>query len=204
MRGSHANVVGEVGDGWRGALRRCHTSVGSVPRAAAGATVTGRTRTEAAAEYGRTTHLRVVPAASRAGRQGRPGRPGGERCRRRHDPSTSRRPHGARSSRRAGPSLELRPLVPLGISPGPKGRSPRSLGSEIARRSNATHTAIAGANGMLAAADAPDPVVAEVLISTPAASIAGGTDEIQHNIIGERTSVWPRSLRSTRTCPSAR
>jgi alkylation response protein AidB-like acyl-CoA dehydrogenase len=35
--------------------------------------------------------------------------------------------------------------------------------------------------------DSPlDAVIAEVLISTPAQSIAGGTDEIQRNIIGEK------------------
>ena len=40
---------------------------------------------------------------------------------------------------------------------------------------------------MLAGADAPlDGVISEVLVSVPAISIAGGTDEIQRNILGER------------------
>ena len=46
---------------------------------------------------------------------------------------------------------------------------------------------------MLAGADAPrDGVIAEVLVSVPAVSIAGGTDEIQRNIIAERMLRMPK------------
>ncbi len=40
-----------------------------------------------------------------------------------------------------------------------------------------------------------DGVVAEILVSTPAISIAGGTDEIQRNIISERILKMPKEAR---------
>jgi alkylation response protein AidB-like acyl-CoA dehydrogenase len=53
--------------------------------------------------------------------------------------------------------------------------------------SNTVHSLISGTQGVLKDGDSPlDAVIAEVLISTPAQSIAGGTDEIQRNIIGEK------------------
>ena len=45
---------------------------------------------------------------------------------------------------------------------------------------------LAGAHGMLVGDDSPAPTFASFAIGTPALSIAGGTDEIQRNSIGEK------------------
>lgn len=83
-----------------------------------------------------------------------------------------------------------------GRSPGPEGSLGKLAASEVARAANRLHTAISGADAMLTGEDSPHGgVIAEVLISTPAISIAGGTDEIQKNIISERVLKMPKEPR---------
>jgi alkylation response protein AidB-like acyl-CoA dehydrogenase len=80
---------------------------------------------------------------------------------------------------------------------GPEGSIGKLASSYVARAANQVHTLISGADAMLSGKDSPmDGVIAEILVSTPAISIAGGTDEIQKNIISERVLKMPKEPRS--------
>jgi alkylation response protein AidB-like acyl-CoA dehydrogenase len=75
----------------------------------------------------------------------------------------------------------------LGKPPGAEGSVGKLAMSAIARLASLAH------GRMLMGPDSPAAgMVAEVLISVPGQSIAGGTDEIQHNILGERVLGLPR------------
>jgi len=80
-----------------------------------------------------------------------------------------------------------------GRPPGPEGSIAKLCASEIARGGARAHAEIAGADALLTGPTSPaGGTVAEVLVSTPAQSIAGGTDEIQRNIVGERVLGLPK------------
>jgi alkylation response protein AidB-like acyl-CoA dehydrogenase len=85
----------------------------------------------------------------------------------------------------------------IGRPQGPEGSLGKLAGSNIARQASLVHTMITGADAMLTGKDSPlDGIIAEILVSVPATSIAGGTDEIQRNIIGERVLELPKEPRS--------
>jgi alkylation response protein AidB-like acyl-CoA dehydrogenase len=91
-----------------------------------------------------------------------------------------------------------------GHPPGPEGSIGKLALSNVARQAAKVHSMIAGSSGMLAGQDPLSPldgILAEILISVPAQSIAGGTDEIQRNILGERSLGLPREPDPNKSLP---
>jgi len=79
---------------------------------------------------------------------------------------------------------------------GPEGSLGKLAASHVARACSRVHTLITGTEAMLTGREGPrEGIIAEILVSVPAVSIAGGTDEIQRNIIAERVLELPKEPR---------
>jgi len=98
--------------------------------------------------------------------------------------------------------LRARAALQAGKQPGPEGSTGKLAASHISRAARDLGLLILGADGMLADDDAPfGGAVQRMALSAPSASIAGGTDEIQRNIIGERVLGLPKEPDLSRDMP---
>ena len=93
-----------------------------------------------------------------------------------------------------------RAAVKAGKAPGPEGSIAKLVGALLARRTSDLGIAIAGAGGQ-AWEDKRDARWALSVLSAPASRIAGGTDEVQRNIIGERVLGLPKEPQVDRDLP---
>jgi alkylation response protein AidB-like acyl-CoA dehydrogenase len=189
----HANIVGAVGEGWRAAITTLAHERGlpSVNQFGAPETVGGgRTRHEAAAEAA-DYFATYVWYPQRAGRPDLVV----SQAKGRADPVLRQHVAELVALERAArwTATRNRQARVEGRAPGAEGSMGKLLGSEIARMSARVHAELAGADALLAG---PDSVlggtIAEILVSVPGQSIAGGTDQIQRNIIGERGLGLPK------------
>jgi alkylation response protein AidB-like acyl-CoA dehydrogenase len=190
-----ANMIGELNDGWAVALTTLAHERRLAPihrGGAVGSAPPGRAWEEATAESLRNSQ----PYTWYPQRAGRP-----DLVAAAHTDDAVARQEIARtvSLARAAQRTAARaaPARAGGKPPGAEGSLGKLSSSNIARQSARTHALLAGASGMTK----QDPTIAEVLISVPAVSIAGGTDEIQHNILGERILGLPKEPDDSRSQP---
>ena len=189
-----SNVVGDVGAGWGVALTTLSNERRlTVPAPARADLADGRARCEAAAEaaeYRKTYEW----YPQRAGR-GDLTIPQARALGRDMDPTVRQELAKLVALQRASQWTAQRAIAAraLGRQPGPEGSIGKLNASDIARQSALAHSMIAGALALLDGPTALESgVIAEVLVSVPAVSIAGGTDEIQHNILGEQVLGLPK------------
>jgi alkylation response protein AidB-like acyl-CoA dehydrogenase len=93
-----------------------------------------------------------------------------------------------------------RAAVKAGKAPGPEGSIAKLAGALLSRRASDLGIAIAGVGGQ-AWGDQRESRWALSVLSAPASRIAGGTDEVQRNIIGERVLGLPKEPQVDRDIP---
>ncbi|WP_344411584.1 acyl-CoA dehydrogenase family protein [Pseudonocardia ailaonensis] len=188
------HVLGEVGGGWAvvNAMlaneRSLGAGAGTVP---VPGNVAGRCRREAAEEAARAArHFSWYPQ--------RYGRADLVAAARSADPLVRQQIARVVTLARiaAWSAGRARANLRLGRVAGAEGSLAKLMTSELARAAAVAHAQLAGPDVLLG-----DTLTAEILLSVPAVSIAGGTDEIQKNIVAERVLGLPKDPTSDAHVP---
>jgi len=120
------------------------------------------------------------------------------------DPVVRQRLMGMRSLSEAHRMTGIRAAAAAkaGRMPGPEVSTGKLVQSSLGRQARDVSLAIEGAHGMLMGDDAPEGGRFQLMgLRVQASSIAGGTDEVQRNIIGERVLGLPREPQVDRDVP---
>lgn len=98
--------------------------------------------------------------------------------------------------------LRAQAAAARGRRPGPEVSTGKLMASKIVRLLRDAGLRIEGAHGMLVGDDAPlGGMIQALALFSPAVSIAGGSDEVQRNIIGERVLRLPSEPRLDKELP---
>ena len=98
--------------------------------------------------------------------------------------------------------LRTKAAAERGRRPGPEASTGKLMASHLVRTIREVLLRIEGPSGMLMGNDAPMGGMAQwIALFSPAISIAGGTDEVQRNIIGERVLGLPPEPRPDKELP---
>jgi alkylation response protein AidB-like acyl-CoA dehydrogenase len=99
-------------------------------------------------------------------------------------------------------TLRMRAAAAKGRMPGPEVSTGKLLSAELGRRARDLSLAIQGPYGTLVGDDAPaGGRFQQMALRIQSSSIAGGTDEVQRNIIGERVLGLPKEPQVDRDVP---